>query len=55
MMLDFLGYKEAHDKILNAIEACLDPLNQGPRTPDLGGDAKCSDVGMAIAGFIGSK
>ena len=52
MMLDFLGYKEAHDTILNAIEACLD---QGPRTPDLGGDAKCSDVGKAIASFIGSK
>jgi tartrate dehydrogenase/decarboxylase/D-malate dehydrogenase len=55
MMLDFLGYKQAHDKILSAIEACLDPLNQGPRTPDLGGEAKCSDVGMAIAGHIGLK
>jgi tartrate dehydrogenase/decarboxylase/D-malate dehydrogenase len=54
MMLDFLGYKQAHDIILHAIEACLDPQNQGPKTPDLGGNAKCSDVGKAIASCIGS-
>jgi tartrate dehydrogenase/decarboxylase/D-malate dehydrogenase len=54
MMLDFLGYKQAHDIILHAIESCLDPQNQGPKTPDLGGNAKCSDVGKAIASCIGS-
>ena len=52
MMLDFLGYRQAHDKVLSAIEACLDPVNQAPRTPDLGGSAKCIDVGKAIASFV---
>jgi len=52
MMLEFLGFKEAHDKVISAIEACLDPANQGPRTPDLGGKASCVDVGRAIAGFL---
>ena len=53
MMLEFLGFKHAHDKVIAAIEACLDPKNNGPRTPDLGGNAKCTDVGLAIAGFLG--
>ena len=48
MMLEFLGFKAAHDKVLAAIEACLDPSNKGPRTPDLGGSANCTDVGKAI-------
>jgi tartrate dehydrogenase/decarboxylase / D-malate dehydrogenase len=50
MMLDFLGngdpqYKAAHDAILRAIEECI--LN-GPRTPDLGGQASTAEVGLAI-------
>ena len=49
MMLDFLGHRAAHDAILHAIEAVLDPANGGPRTPDLGGTATTSDVGRAIA------
>jgi tartrate dehydrogenase/decarboxylase/D-malate dehydrogenase len=49
MMLEFLGYKAAHDKIISAIEACLNPIHQGPRTPDLGGSASCTDMGKAIA------
>jgi tartrate dehydrogenase/decarboxylase/D-malate dehydrogenase len=52
MMLEFLGFQEAHDKVVSAIEVCLDPVNQGPRTHDLGGKASCEDVGRAIAGFL---
>jgi tartrate dehydrogenase/decarboxylase/D-malate dehydrogenase len=46
LMLDFLGNREAHDAIVRAIEQVL---KAGPRTPDLGGTAKTSDVGKAIA------
>ncbi|MCB9484159.1 MAG: tartrate dehydrogenase [Dehalococcoidia bacterium] len=52
MMLDFLGYRAAHDAIVKAIEAALDPSNGGPRTPDLGGRASTTDLGKAIAGAI---
>jgi tartrate dehydrogenase/decarboxylase/D-malate dehydrogenase len=34
MMLDHLGYKEAHDAVVNAIEQVTE---HGPRTPDMGG------------------
>ncbi len=46
MMLEFLGYKEAHDAIVAAMEHVL--VN-GPRTPDMGGEASTTDVGKAIA------
>lgn len=49
LMLDFLGYRAAHDAMLGAIEAALDPRSGGPRTPDLGGTASTRDVGRAIA------
>jgi tartrate dehydrogenase/decarboxylase/D-malate dehydrogenase len=49
MMLEFLGHKEAHDAILRAIEAVLDPASGAPRTPDIGGTASTSDLGRAIA------
>ena len=49
LMLDFLGYRAAHDAVLAAIEKVLDPANGGPRTPDLGGTASTQDVGRAIA------
>lgn len=49
MMLEFLGHKEAHDAILKAIEAVLDPKSGAPRTPDIGGKANTSDLGKAIA------
>ncbi len=52
MMLDFLGYRAAHDAIVTAIEAALDPANGGPRTPDLGGSASTVDLGKAIASAI---
>ncbi len=49
MMLDFLGYKEAHDGVMAAIETVLQPQSGAPRTPDMGGNAHTSDVGKAIA------
>ncbi|WP_416051489.1 tartrate dehydrogenase [Cupriavidus basilensis] len=61
LMLDFLSstkglatadsarYREAHDAIVRAIEAVL---AQGPRTPDLGGEARTDDVGAAIAAIV---
>lgn len=52
MMLDFLGYKRAHDGVLAAIEKVLEPQSGAPRTPDLGGTASTGDVGLAIAGAL---
>jgi tartrate dehydrogenase/decarboxylase / D-malate dehydrogenase len=49
MMLEFLGHKEAHDGVLAAIEAVLQPTSGAPRTPDLGGKASTTDLGKAIA------
>jgi tartrate dehydrogenase/decarboxylase/D-malate dehydrogenase len=49
MMLDFLGYTQAHDAIVRALEKCL---VDGPRTPDMGGTASTGDVGKAIAAAI---
>ena len=54
MMLDFLGrgdsaHRAAHDAILKAIEHVL---VEGPRTPDLGGQATTSEVGRAISDAI---
>ncbi|MES3009467.1 MAG: tartrate dehydrogenase [Pseudomonadota bacterium] len=52
MMLEFLGFKEAHDAVLAAIEAVLGPQSGAPRTPDLGGHASTADVGRAIAAAV---
>ena len=52
MMLEFLGYKDAHDAVLAAIEKVLDPKSGAPKTPDIGGAAKTTDVGKAIAEVI---
>ncbi|RZT10302.1 tartrate dehydrogenase/decarboxylase / D-malate dehydrogenase [Duganella sp. CF402] len=49
MMLDFLGHTDAHDAIVSAVEHCL---VDGPRTPDMGGAADTTQVGMAIAALI---
>jgi len=46
LMLDFLGHRDAHDAILQAIETVL---VRGPRTPDLGGQASTTEMGEAIA------
>ena len=51
LMLDFLGHREAAAAIVGAIERTLaDP--SAPRTPDIGGNAKMEQVGMAIAAAI---
>lgn len=52
MMLDFLGYRGAHDAIMQAIESVLQPDSGAPRTADLGGTAGTADVGRAIAEAI---
>jgi tartrate dehydrogenase/decarboxylase/D-malate dehydrogenase len=52
MMLEFLGYKEAHDALVRAMEHVL--VN-GPRTPDMGGDASTTDVGEAIAACLAAS
>jgi tartrate dehydrogenase/decarboxylase/D-malate dehydrogenase len=49
MMLDFLGHRVAHDAIMGAIESCLAPGSDAPRTRDLGGTAGTVDLGQAIA------
>jgi len=54
MLLDFLGdgqgrFREAHDAILKAIELVL---QQGPRTPDMGGSANTTEVGAAVAAML---
>lgn len=46
MMLDHLGEKQAADAIVQAIE---NTVLEGPRTRDIGGTARTSDVGKAIA------
>jgi tartrate dehydrogenase/decarboxylase/D-malate dehydrogenase len=48
LMLDFLGHRDAHDAIVAAIEAVLEPASGAPRTPDLGGRAGTADVGRAV-------
>lgn len=49
LMLQFLGEQAAHDALLRAIETVL---RQGPRTPDLGGQAGTDEMGAAIAALI---
>ena len=49
LMLQFLGEQAAHDALLRAIETVL---RQGPRTPDLGGQARTDEMGAAIAALI---
>ncbi|WP_302175820.1 tartrate dehydrogenase [uncultured Hydrogenophaga sp.] len=53
MMLDFLGYRNAHDAVMTAIESTLQPGSGAPRTRDLGGTAGTADVGRAIAQAVG--
>src|SRR5215831_557083 len=49
MMLDHLGEPAAGAAIVAAIEKALAPGSGAPRTPDIGGNAKTSDMGKAIA------
>jgi tartrate dehydrogenase/decarboxylase/D-malate dehydrogenase len=46
LMLEHLGHAAAAASVVRAIEAVL---LSGPRTPDIGGDARTTDVGAAIA------
>ena len=46
LMLDHLGARDGHDRVVTAIERVL--AGGGPRTPDLGGRASTSDVTAAI-------
>jgi tartrate dehydrogenase/decarboxylase/D-malate dehydrogenase len=50
MMLEHLGHAEAAHAIEAAVSRVLE--NGGPRTPDLGGSAKCSEVGAFITAEI---
>jgi tartrate dehydrogenase/decarboxylase/D-malate dehydrogenase len=49
MMLEHLGCPEAGAAVLKAIEKVLE---QGPKTPDLGGKASTGDLGKAVAECI---
>ncbi|NEU59025.1 isocitrate/isopropylmalate dehydrogenase family protein [Halorussus sp. MSC15.2] len=45
MLLEYLGYDDAGERVRSAVTATLD---SGPHTPDLGGDATTSDVTEAV-------
>jgi 3-isopropylmalate dehydrogenase len=45
MLLEFLGYDEDGERVRSAVE---ETLAEGPRTPDLGGDATTADVTAAV-------
>lgn len=49
MMLEHLGHQAAADAVMQAIETTL---SEGPRTPDMGGNASTSDVGKAIEAIV---
>jgi tartrate dehydrogenase/decarboxylase / D-malate dehydrogenase len=46
MMLEHLGYKQAADAVVRAIETVI---RDGPRTRDMGGKASTAEMGKAIA------
>jgi len=49
MMLEHLGHGEAAAAIMRGIETVL---AEGPRTPDMGGNATTSEVGKAVSSII---
>ena len=51
MMLEHLGHGQAAAAIMRAIETVL---AEGPRTPDMGGNATTSEVGKAVASAVGA-
>jgi tartrate dehydrogenase/decarboxylase/D-malate dehydrogenase len=50
LMLDHLGRRDLHDRIVGAIERVV--ASGKSRTPDLGGTAKTTDLAEAIRGEI---
>ncbi len=50
LMLQHLGLREAHDRIVRAIEQVVG--GGGPRTPDLGGAANTQDVAHAVVSAL---
>jgi tartrate dehydrogenase/decarboxylase / D-malate dehydrogenase len=53
MMLDWLGYREAHDAVLAAIEAVLAAgPEHAPLTADIGGKGSTVDLGKAITAAL---
>ena len=50
MMLDHLGHRALHDKVVGAIERVI--ASGKNRTPDLGGSAKTKEIADAIAAEI---
>jgi len=50
MMLEHLGHAEAADAVMRAIEIVL---RDGPRTHDMGGNARTIEVGKAVADAVG--
>ena len=50
LMLDHLGFPDAHGRIVRAIERVLG--EGGPRTPDLGGKATTKEVAAAIGAAV---
>jgi tartrate dehydrogenase/decarboxylase/D-malate dehydrogenase len=52
LLLDHLGARDAHDRIVAAIERVL--ADDGPRTPDIGGRATTAEVAEAIASALPS-
>jgi len=50
MMLDHLGHRDLHDRIVGAIERVI--ASGKNRTPDLGGQGKTKDLADAICGEI---
>ena len=53
MMLDHLGERAAHDRILKSIEAVL--AEGSVKTPDLGGRATTADMSKAITAAMNAK
>ena len=53
MMLDHLGERTAHDRILHAIESVLG--DERVKTPDLGGKATTTEMTKAITAALGAK
>ena len=53
MMLDHLGERAAHDRILSAIEGVL--ADERVKTPDLGGRATTADMTRAVAAAMSTR